>query len=105
MEKQLKIATGSCKRLAKEVALYSKEAEEQAAKVEAMREGDEYERRQQEAVLDETRRMLPDCRKRLQMARDKLQGLVREASEAEDDSVTLTTAFSEAEEVLRSEAI
>ncbi len=103
MEKQLKIALGSCKRLHKEVGLYEKECEAQEAKIAELREQperDEHMIAKQEEVLDESRRMIPDTRKRLDLARQNLQMLVTQARADPDDTLVLTEAFAEGEAFL-----
>lgn len=58
----LQIKINALKRLIKEEGLYKKEAEEQAARVSMMKEGneDEYDIRKQEEVLEEARKMVPE---------------------------------------------
>ncbi|XP_057857492.1 tubulin-folding cofactor A [Cryptomeria japonica] len=76
--KTLKIKTGSCKRILKELHSYEKEIDREAAKTAAMKEkgADPYDLKQQENVLAESRMMLPDCRKRLESALGDLQGIL-----------------------------
>ena len=105
MEKQLKIALGSCKRLHKEVGLYEKECaaqEGRIAKLRAQPEADEHVVAKQEEVLEESRRMVPDTQKRLALARQHLEALVAQARGDADDTAVLTEAFAEAEAWLKS---
>jgi tubulin-specific chaperone A len=105
MEKQLKIALGSCKRLHKEIGLYEKECAAQEAKIAKLREQperDEHVIAKQEEVLDESRRMVPDTQKRLALARQNLESLVAQARANADDTAVLTEAFAEAELFLKS---
>ena len=103
--KDLKIKTGVAKRLLKELASYKKEVEKDEAKVASMRElgADPHDLKQQvrtllcvtgfqhgytstndadlhphaqEAVLAESRMMVPDCQKRLENAFYDLESLV-----------------------------
>ncbi|PIA31043.1 hypothetical protein AQUCO_05300105v1 [Aquilegia coerulea] len=66
--RNLKIKTGTCKRVIKELRSYEKEVEREAAKTADMKEkgADPYDLKQQENVLAESRMMIPDCRKRLE---------------------------------------
>lgn len=102
MEKALKIAVGSCRRLHKEVGLYEKECVAQEARIAQLRGAgaDEHSVRKQEQVLEESQRMVPDTQLRLQQALAHLRSLVDQAVAAPDDSVRLTAAFAEAEDTL-----
>ncbi|KAI3967249.1 hypothetical protein C5167_032301 [Papaver somniferum] len=66
--RNLKIKTGTCKRVLKELYSYEKEVEREASKTADMKEkgADPYDLKQQENVLAESRMMIPDCRKRLE---------------------------------------
>ncbi|KAL5726424.1 hypothetical protein ACHQM5_009468 [Ranunculus cassubicifolius] len=66
--RNLKIKTGTCKRVIKELHSYEKEVEREAAKTADMKEkgADPCDLKQQENVLAESRMMIPDCRKRLE---------------------------------------
>eukprot|EP00611_Tribonema_gayanum_P015656 TRINITY_DN27530_c0_g1_i1.p1 TRINITY_DN27530_c0_g1~~TRINITY_DN27530_c0_g1_i1.p1 ORF type:complete len:107 (+),score=38.82 TRINITY_DN27530_c0_g1_i1:94-414(+) len=83
--RQLKIKLGACKRLAKEVASYEKEASTNEAKVRAMKEEgrDAYDVRKAEEILAESCMMIPDSKARLQVAVEELAGMLA-ASEGED---------------------
>eukprot|EP00958_Prasinococcus_capsulatus_P011708 scaffold1167_cov418-Prasinococcus_capsulatus_cf.AAC.21 len=90
--RQLKIKTGSCKRVSKELVSYEKELEREQAKTDSMKEeqADPSDIKQQlcarclrnrtlaeqEAVLAETKMMIPDCRRRLEGAVDGLTSVV-----------------------------
>lgn len=102
-EKALKIGLGSCKRLQKDVGFYEKEVEKQSARIQGMKaEGkDEYDIRKQEEVLEDSRKMIPDCKKRLEVAVESLRKLVDEAREKDENNVTLTEAFAQAESFLK----
>lgn len=72
----------STHRLVKEVAAYEKEAQEQEAKVRAMKEDgkDPYDIKKQEEVLQESYMMIPDSKARLAAAVEDLKAfLVRPA--------------------------
>lgn len=64
--RQIKIKTGVVKRIAKEKVVYEKEAEQQKARVQKIKdEGqDEHNIRKQEEVLQESLMMVPDCQRR-----------------------------------------
>ncbi|KAL0538436.1 hypothetical protein IC582_027455 [Cucumis melo] len=68
--KNLKIKTATCKRILKELFSYEKEVEREASKTADMKEkgADPYDLKQQENVLAESRMMVPDCHKRLEVA-------------------------------------
>ncbi|KAL9986439.1 hypothetical protein ACROYT_G000590 [Oculina patagonica] len=82
-KRQLKIKTGVVKRLAKEKQMYEKEVVDQGAKVEKMKaeNKDEYDIRKQIEVLDESKIMIPDCKRRLKTAYDDLTKLVADTTE------------------------
>jgi len=82
--KTLKIKTGTCKRVLKELHSYEKEVDREAAKTADMKEkgADPYDLKQQENVLAESRMMLPDCRKRLEAALIELQGMLTELEQS-----------------------
>lgn len=79
--KSLRIKTGSCKRLLKELQAYEKEVERETAKTTRMKDdgADPYDLKQQESVLAESKMMIPDCTKRLEAALGDLQVIVEEA--------------------------
>ncbi|XP_065853290.1 tubulin-folding cofactor A [Euphorbia lathyris] len=83
--RNLKIKTGTCKRLVKELHSYEKEVEREAAKTADMKEkgADSYDLKQQENVLAESRMMIPDCRKRLEAALADLKGTLSELEESD----------------------
>ncbi|XP_063066853.1 tubulin-specific chaperone A [Engraulis encrasicolus] len=86
--RQIKIKTGVVKRLAKEEVLYIKEAKQQEEKIERLKAeaGDEYVIKKQVEVLQESRMMIPDCRRRLNVAHaDLMQILENEADLAETE--------------------
>lgn len=95
--KTIKIKTGSCKRILKELHSYEKEIDREAAKTAAMKEkgADPYDLKQQENVLAESRMMLPDCRKHLEAAVGDLQGML----------AGLEQPYEEAEEIIEAKNI
>lgn len=79
--KSLRIKTGSCKRLLKELQAYEKEVERETAKTNRMKDDgvDPHDLKQQESVLAESKMMIPDCTKRLEAALGDLQAILEEA--------------------------
>ncbi|KAK5599736.1 hypothetical protein CRENBAI_016413 [Crenichthys baileyi] len=97
--RQIKIKTGIVKRLAKEEISYINEARQQEQKVERLKEEgeDEFVIKKQMEVLQESRMMIPDCRRRLAIAHaDLLQLLETEEELAESEE------YNEAKNVLDS---
>ena len=76
--RKLSVQVGVCKRMSKEADYYVKEVAENTAKVEKMKadEKDPYDIKKQEEVLDESIMMVPDSRRRLGEAIDKLAELL-----------------------------
>ncbi|KAE8358373.1 tubulin binding cofactor A [Aspergillus caelatus] len=82
---QLEIATSSVLRLVKEEASYHRESQEQAErikKLESQQGGDdenkEYMLRQERLALEETKKVLPSLKQKLEESIVKLQGLLTE---------------------------
>ncbi|KAK9804409.1 hypothetical protein WJX72_011462 [[Myrmecia] bisecta] len=84
--RQVKIKTGSVRRLAKELALYEKEREAEQAKVDRLKaDGAEiHDLKHAENVLAEASMMIPDTRQRLQAALGDLKYLVAEVEDNPD---------------------
>ena len=76
--RKLKIQLGVCKRLAKEVLYYEKEAADNEKRIQKMRddEKDIYDIRKQEEVLGESYMMIPDSKNRLETAVFELANLI-----------------------------
>jgi len=76
--KKLKIQTGVVKRIGKEKLMYAKEATQEEAKLTKMKSDgtDEYVIRKQEEVMNESKAMGPDSKKRLTQARDQLNDMI-----------------------------
>lgn len=74
-KRQLTIKTGVVRRLAKEESSYLVEARQQEERIQKfLDEGrDDYALKQQRSVLTDTLKMIPDCRKRLELAADELR--------------------------------
>jgi len=82
--RKLKIKTGSCKRLHKEIGTYIHEAKKQQEKISKMKanNADSHDVKKQEEVLTESQDMIPDVEKRLEAAlqdlRAHMQSIVEE---------------------------
>ena len=87
-EKDVKFATGSLKRLAKELRMYGKEVATEEARLQKFKDaGEEGAKiRQQETVVQETRIMIPDLEKKVKGALAKLNKVLEE-TDAEVDEV------------------
>mmetsp|Transcript_23771 Transcript_23771/g.61012 ORF Transcript_23771/g.61012 Transcript_23771/m.61012 type:complete len:112 (+) Transcript_23771:186-521(+) len=94
--RQLKIKTGSVKRLRKELTMYEKEHEKELARVDKMKadDADPHDLKHAENVLSEAAMMLPDCRQRLEAALGDLVAFVEEIGDSlkEDECEELKTA-------------
>eukprot|EP00243_Klebsormidium_subtile_P012343 TRINITY_DN746_c0_g2_i1.p1 TRINITY_DN746_c0_g2~~TRINITY_DN746_c0_g2_i1.p1 ORF type:complete len:110 (-),score=30.38 TRINITY_DN746_c0_g2_i1:203-532(-) len=99
-QKNIKIKTGTLKRVFKEVKSYEKELQMELARTEKMKaEGaDSHDLKQQESVLGETQMMIPDAKKRLQTAFQDLQSAVEEGEA--DASLQESEEFKSAKEAL-----
>jgi len=103
LKRQLKIKTGSCRRLFKDYTAYEAEAREQEARIERMAaqpDVDEYAVKKQREVLAETQMMITDSKKRLSQARADLQELLASLGTLGDSE----TELAEAREVLEATA-
>ncbi|XP_062290850.1 tubulin-specific chaperone A [Scomber scombrus] len=90
--RQIKIKTGIVKRLAKEETSYINEAKQQEQKIERLKAEaeDDYVIKKQIEVLQESRMMIPDCRRRLTIAHADLVQLLEteeDLAEAEEYKV------------------
>ncbi|XP_035667272.1 tubulin-specific chaperone A-like [Branchiostoma floridae] len=95
--RQIKIKTGVVKRIGKEKTMYGKEVLKEEERLEKFKsEGkDDHDIRKQEEVLQESKMMIPDCRRRLMTAHEELTKML----EAEAD-LNETEEFKAAQEVL-----
>ncbi|XP_067057316.1 tubulin-specific chaperone A-like isoform X1 [Acropora muricata] len=77
-KRQLHIKTGVLKRLSKEKVMYEKEVVDQSAKIDKMKaeNKDEHDIKKQIEVLEESKIMIPDCKRRIKSAYNDLQTLV-----------------------------
>eukprot|EP00271_Cylindrocystis_brebissonii_P010807 TRINITY_DN27207_c0_g1_i1.p1 TRINITY_DN27207_c0_g1~~TRINITY_DN27207_c0_g1_i1.p1 ORF type:complete len:110 (+),score=20.24 TRINITY_DN27207_c0_g1_i1:202-531(+) len=96
--RSLKIKTSTCRRLHKELHSYEVEVAREMTKTDKMRDegADPYDLKQQYGVLDESRKMIPECQKHLDAAVADLKLFVDGLS----DEVRATEEFKAAEEVL-----
>ncbi|KAK4742802.1 hypothetical protein SAY87_000803 [Trapa incisa] len=101
--RSLKIKTGTCRRIIKELHSYEKEVEREAAKTADMKQkgADPYDLKQQENVLSESRMMIPDCHKRLEAALADLKATLVELEESDQKGVEIDEARSTIMEVER----
>ncbi|KAK1326000.1 Tubulin-specific chaperone A [Acorus calamus] len=92
--RNLKIKTGTCRRILKELHSYEKEVENEAKKTANMKDSgaDPYDLKQQENVLAESRMMIPDCHKRLESSLADLKGTLAELKEADEQGLELGEA-------------
>ena len=81
--KQLKIKTGSVKRLIKEAAYYKKELGESEARLQKMKDDglEAHGLKQQENVVDESRAMIPESAARLEAAVTDLKVFMEDHAE------------------------
>lgn len=103
-QRQLKIKTGSVRRLAKEVVMYKKDEQTETDRVSRMKAagGDPSDIKHAEQVLAEAAMMVPDTRQRLETALADLHQCLSQSSkvqESEEYQQAKQTA-SEAEAVL-----
>ncbi|XP_054508722.2 tubulin-specific chaperone A [Agelaius phoeniceus] len=84
--RQIKIKTGVVRRLAKEKIMYEKEAKQQEEKIEKMKAEacDDYGIKKQIEILQESRMMIPDCQRRLEVAHAELTQLLENEKELEE---------------------
>ncbi|KAJ9477448.1 Tubulin-specific chaperone A [Pseudozyma hubeiensis] len=99
IKRQLTIKTGVVKRLAKEESSYLDEAKQQETRIQSFIDSgrDEYDVKQQRVVLKDTLKMIPDCRKRLQLAVEDLLGYV---DGLEEQPITETDEYTSAKTLL-----
>eukprot|EP00163_Fabomonas_tropica_P006055 TRINITY_DN15678_c0_g1_i2.p1 TRINITY_DN15678_c0_g1~~TRINITY_DN15678_c0_g1_i2.p1 ORF type:complete len:114 (+),score=29.71 TRINITY_DN15678_c0_g1_i2:194-535(+) len=76
--KKLSIKVKAVQRIQKDLIYYEKEYNQQAAKVQKMKDDgkDEYDIKKQEEVLEETNAMMPEARTRLEKAHADLEQAV-----------------------------
>merc|ERR1712080_658166 len=81
--KQIRIKTGVLKRVGKEKLSYRKEADQQKAKIEKMKEEgkDEHDVKKMGEVLQETLMMIPDCHRRIVSAKTELSEMLETEAE------------------------
>eukprot|EP00897_Mesotaenium_endlicherianum_P010481 jgi/Mesen1/9461/ME000627S08844 len=81
ISKALKVKASVCKRILKELHTYEKELEQEQARAETMKAAgrEAHDLKQQDSVVEETRMMIPDCRKRLERAMEDLQAALEDA--------------------------
>ncbi|XP_053787332.1 tubulin-specific chaperone A isoform X2 [Vidua chalybeata] len=79
-------STAAGPRLAKEKIMYEKEAKQQEEKIEKMKAEacDDYGIKKQIEILQESRMMIPDCQRRLEVAHAELTQLLENEKELEE---------------------
>lgn len=87
---QLEIKSKALARLIKEEGLYQKELKEQEEHVQGLKSSnaDSYEIKKQEEVLEDTRKVIPEVRKKISEAQESLESYITDYTGTED----LTTA-------------
>ena len=82
---------GIIKRMVKEVSGYEKEAVENEARIQKMKDDgkDEYDIKKQEEVLQESYMMIPDSKNRLEAAVEKFTEVLNELKEDPDLDQTM----------------
>lgn len=104
VKRQLKIKTGSVKRLAKEVVMYKKDEETETARVNRMKAdgSDASDIKHAEQVLAEASMMVPDTRQRLETALTDLQQCLSQSNKVaeSEEFQQAKQAASDAEAVL-----
>ncbi|KAG1656700.1 hypothetical protein FOA52_004761 [Chlamydomonas sp. UWO 241] len=92
--KQLKVRTGVVKRLTKELGYYSKERDDEAARVEKMRADgkDSHDIKQAENCLAESAMMIPQTREKLEAGFADLESCVAENGAETAESEELKAA-------------
>ncbi|XP_023326995.1 tubulin-specific chaperone A [Eurytemora carolleeae] len=105
--KQIKIKTGVLKRIGKEKLSYRKEADQQKAKLEKMKEEgkDSHDIKKMGEVVQESLMMIPDCHRRLITAHADLMSLLEQEKDlAETEKYVAAQAqIQEAEEQMKAE--
>ena len=86
--RQLRIKTGVVTRLTKEISSYKKEAEQQEMRLQKMKEEgkDEYDVMKMGWVIQESLGMIPHCIRKLNMASNELETLLKNFSLEEGDT-------------------
>ncbi|KAK8808230.1 hypothetical protein WA171_001451, partial [Blastocystis sp. BT1] len=99
-EKKLRIAVGKCTRLSKEIESYLKEEKSETEQIEQMRESkaDEYDIKQLENVLAQTKQMIPRVKKDYDQSLEELDDLL--AVLESDESIQSNTMFAKAKELV-----
>lgn len=83
---QLEIKTKALGRLIKEESLYQNDLKEQEAHVESLKSGnaDSYEIKKQVEVLDDTKNVIPEIRKKIAEAQESLESFIKDYTGTED---------------------
>merc|ERR550514_2018685 len=103
VQKQLRIKTGVCKRLRKDITYYEKEKAQQEQKIAKMvDEGKcEYDVKKQREVLDETISMLPETKGRLENGFDDLKAFIDSSQVDSNDELKETELYQQAQDIIK----
>lgn len=87
--KKIKIQTGVLKRIAKEKSMYEEEVITLTKQVEEMQaQGkDEYDIKKRNECLEESKMMVPECEKRLQVAIETMSSLLNQNTDASQNEI------------------
>ena len=99
--RNIRIKTGSCKRILCDYNCYIQEVEDQKKRIEKMKEqnADPYDIKKQYEVLEESVHMIGDSKTRLQDAIDALEGCIAEF-ESSEDSIAQSKEIVDAKAIL-----
>lgn len=99
--RNLKIKTGVVKRLGKELISYGKEVEQEQARLDKLKDNgaDIHDINKQKEVLEESQQMIPDCKRRLNLAYKELTELC-ELMTKENAEIANSKEMEEAKKVL-----
>ncbi|EPZ36342.1 tubulin binding cofactor A [Rozella allomycis CSF55] len=92
--KTLSVTSGTVKRIMKDITSYEKEYKIQSAKIDKMKmeNKDAYDIKKQIEVLEETEKMIPDCKKRLERALADLNNLLKNVDGSWEGTEELSNA-------------
>jgi tubulin-specific chaperone A len=100
LQKKLKVKTGTCKRLNKDLEYYKKEEKQIQEKIEKLKQenADAYTIKKQEEVLGESLTMITDSRNRLETALTDIRDHMEEirTTEGENGPIQSSTDWSDA---------
>lgn len=85
---QLEIKTKALGRLVKEEGLYQRELEDQEKVIEGLKaqNADSYEIKKQIEVLDDTKKVIPEIRKKIRESKESLEAFLESYTDGDDTS-------------------